>query len=110
MRAFDYVCMHSPYNKLVQKGFARLVNGDLLAEPTKAEWAADAEAQTWAKVPAAESVARGCARSEAGPSSSFSAVEAARVSSSHCRCRCCCCCACSAAAINPPPPAGAATA
>lgn len=23
--SFDYVCMHSPYNKLVQKGFARSV-------------------------------------------------------------------------------------
>ena len=54
--SFDYACMHSPYNKLVQKGFARLVNGDLLAEPSRPEWAADEEAQKWAKVPAAQSV------------------------------------------------------
>ena len=27
---FDYVCMHSPYNKLVQKGFARLLFGDFI--------------------------------------------------------------------------------
>lgn len=30
VNSFDYVCMHSPYNKLVQKGFARLLYGDLL--------------------------------------------------------------------------------
>ena len=28
--SFDFMCMHSPYNKLVQKGFARLLYGDFL--------------------------------------------------------------------------------
>jgi hydroxymethylglutaryl-CoA synthase len=51
-----YACLHSPYNKLVQKGFARMVGGDLASEPSRPEWSADAEAQKWAKVPASESV------------------------------------------------------
>jgi hydroxymethylglutaryl-CoA synthase len=34
---FDYACMHSPYNKLVQKGFARLLYSDLVDEPTCAK-------------------------------------------------------------------------
>ena len=55
--SFDYACLHSPYNKLVQKGFARLLNADLIAEPGRAEWADDTEAQQWAQVPAAQSLA-----------------------------------------------------
>ena len=53
--SFRYACLHSPYNKLVQKGFARLLCGDLAADPGRPEWAADAEAQKWAKVPSQES-------------------------------------------------------
>ncbi|BGP24349.1 hydroxymethylglutaryl-CoA synthase [Rhodotorula toruloides] len=30
---FDYVCFHSPYGKLVQKGFARLMYKDFLSNP-----------------------------------------------------------------------------
>lgn len=54
--AFGFVCMHSPYAKLVQKGFARMLNADLIAAPAKAEWAADAEAQKWAAIAPAASV------------------------------------------------------
>mmetsp|Transcript_7260 Transcript_7260/g.18999 ORF Transcript_7260/g.18999 Transcript_7260/m.18999 type:complete len:498 (-) Transcript_7260:309-1802(-) len=53
---FGFACLHSPYAKLVQKGFARMLNADLIAAPSQAEWAADAEAQKWAQVPPAESV------------------------------------------------------
>jgi len=41
--SFDYVCMHSPYNKLVQKGFARLVFGDFADDPDREEFAGDAQ-------------------------------------------------------------------
>ena len=54
--SFDYALLHSPYNKLVQKGFARLLADDLRSDPSRPEWASDAEAQKWAKVAAAESV------------------------------------------------------
>ena len=53
---FDYACLHSPYNKLVQKGFARLVAGDLHAQPQRSEWCSDPEAQKWAAVPPSVSV------------------------------------------------------
>jgi len=53
---FAYACLHSPYNKLVQKGFARLVFGDLLDCPSRPEWAADEEAQKWATSSAAATV------------------------------------------------------
>jgi len=33
--SFDYVCMHSPYHKLVQKGFARFLYMDFLDDPTQ---------------------------------------------------------------------------
>jgi hydroxymethylglutaryl-CoA synthase len=52
--AFKYVCMHSPYQKLVQKGFARLLYGDFVDAPAAPEFAGDA--QRWAGVPAAETV------------------------------------------------------
>ena len=54
--SYDHACLHSPYNKLVQKGFARMLNTDLIAEPGRPEWAGDDEAQQWAKVPPAQSV------------------------------------------------------
>ena len=56
---YDHVLMHSPYNKLVQKGFARLLNGDMLDEPTRPEWAATVGAEAlgaWPTTPARESV------------------------------------------------------
>ena len=76
MRAFDYVCMHSPYNKLVQKGFARLLYGTAaLGQPSATsvltlsrrapvgDFADDAtaprfagDAQRWAGVPPAKTV------------------------------------------------------
>jgi hydroxymethylglutaryl-CoA synthase len=31
---FDYFAFHSPYNKLVQKGFARIIYTDFLESPT----------------------------------------------------------------------------
>ncbi|GAA5918157.1 hypothetical protein JCM5296_003978 [Sporobolomyces johnsonii] len=37
--AFDYVCFHSPYGKLVQKGFARLMYNDYLSNPTAERFA-----------------------------------------------------------------------
>ncbi|KAH8926224.1 hydroxymethylglutaryl-CoA synthase [Atractiella rhizophila] len=44
--SFDYVCFHSPYGKMVQKGFARMIYNDYLSNPTdpmfanvKPEWA-----------------------------------------------------------------------
>lgn len=54
LRAFDYVCMHSPYNKLVQKGFARLLYGDFADDATAPRFAGDA--QRWAGVPPAKTV------------------------------------------------------
>lgn len=36
---FDYTIFHSPYGKLVQKGFGRLVYNDYLANPTDAAFA-----------------------------------------------------------------------
>lgn len=36
---FDYVCLHSPYGKLVQKGHARLFYNDYLRDPSNAEFA-----------------------------------------------------------------------
>ena len=54
--SFDYALLHSPYNKLVQKGFARMLACDLRADPARPEWAADAEAQKWATVAARDSV------------------------------------------------------
>ncbi|GAA5903740.1 hypothetical protein JCM6882_003401 [Rhodosporidiobolus microsporus] len=36
---FDYFCFHSPYGKLVQKGFARLVYNDYLSNPTAERFA-----------------------------------------------------------------------
>ncbi|WOO83275.1 Hydroxymethylglutaryl-CoA synthase [Vanrija pseudolonga] len=36
---FDYVCLHSPYGKLVQKGHARLFYNDYLRNPTDAKFA-----------------------------------------------------------------------
>jgi len=51
---FDYVCMHSPYNKLVQKGFARLVFGDFVDDPHSARFGASA--QPWAGKTAAQTV------------------------------------------------------
>ncbi|EOD33197.1 hydroxymethylglutaryl-CoA synthase [Emiliania huxleyi CCMP1516] len=76
LRAFDYVCMHSPYNKLVQKGFARLLYGTAaLGQPSATsvltlsrraavgDFADDAtaprfagDAQRWAGVPPAKTV------------------------------------------------------
>ena len=53
---YSYACLHSPYNKLVQKGFARMLNADLIAEPKRPEWANDEEAQRWALVPPKKSV------------------------------------------------------
>ncbi len=35
---FDYVAFHSPYNKLVQKGFARMIFMDYLANPTNPKY------------------------------------------------------------------------
>jgi len=52
--SFDYVCMHSPYNKLVQKGFARLLVGDFTQQPDRKEFE-DVPAQ-WRGVPLSESV------------------------------------------------------
>ena len=54
--AFGFACMHSPYAKLVQKGFARMLLADVIAQPTRDEWAADADAQKVAAVPPAQSV------------------------------------------------------
>ena len=60
--SFDYACLHSPYNKLVQKGFARLVNGDMLDEPSRAEWAETAggaeQLGSWPTTAAKDSVGR----------------------------------------------------
>lgn len=53
--AYGYVCMHSPYNKLVQKGFARLVYGDFLDSPDAPAYAGDAQA--WRGKPAEATVA-----------------------------------------------------
>ncbi|KAM0750580.1 hydroxymethylglutaryl-CoA synthase [Meredithblackwellia eburnea MCA 4105] len=36
---FDYLVFHSPYGKLVQKGFARLAYNDYLSNPTAAKYA-----------------------------------------------------------------------
>ena len=36
---FDYVCFHSPYGKLVQKGFARLMYNDFLSNPSAEKFA-----------------------------------------------------------------------
>ncbi|GAA6007870.1 hypothetical protein JCM10207_004907 [Rhodosporidiobolus poonsookiae] len=36
---FDYFCFHSPYGKLVQKGFARLAYNDYLSNPTAERFA-----------------------------------------------------------------------
>ncbi|BEJ12340.1 hypothetical protein CspHIS471_0208000 [Cutaneotrichosporon sp. HIS471] len=36
---FDYVCLHSPYGKLVQKGHARLFYNDFLRNPSHASFA-----------------------------------------------------------------------
>lgn len=52
--SFDYVCMHSPYNKLVQKGFARLVYGDFADAPSAPRFEGDA--QKFAGKSAAETV------------------------------------------------------
>jgi hydroxymethylglutaryl-CoA synthase len=54
LSCFDYVCMHSPYNKLVQKGFARLVYGDFFADPASPRF--EGELQIWAGKPPAETV------------------------------------------------------
>jgi hydroxymethylglutaryl-CoA synthase len=51
---FDYVCMHSPYNKLVQKGFVRLVYGDFSADPASPRFKGDT--QRWAGKAPAETV------------------------------------------------------
>eukprot|EP00316_Scyphosphaera_apsteinii_P011947 CAMPEP_0119305214 /NCGR_PEP_ID=MMETSP1333-20130426/6262_1 /TAXON_ID=418940 /ORGANISM="Scyphosphaera apsteinii, Strain RCC1455" /LENGTH=416 /DNA_ID=CAMNT_0007308247 /DNA_START=27 /DNA_END=1274 /DNA_ORIENTATION=- len=48
--SFDYVCMHSPYNKLVQKGFARILYVDFADSPELEEFSGDA--QRWRGVPA----------------------------------------------------------
>ena len=37
---FDYTVFHSPYSKLVQKGFGRLYLNDFLADPTNEKYAA----------------------------------------------------------------------
>ncbi|GAA5970825.1 hypothetical protein JCM11641_004468 [Rhodosporidiobolus odoratus] len=37
--SFDYFCFHSPYGKLVQKGFARLMYNDYLSNPTDERFA-----------------------------------------------------------------------
>lgn len=34
----DFVCFHSPYNKLVQKSFGRMLYNDFLASPERAEY------------------------------------------------------------------------
>ena len=34
----DFVCFHSPYNKLVQKSFGRMLYNDFLASPERAEF------------------------------------------------------------------------
>ncbi|KAL7424600.1 3-hydroxy-3-methylglutaryl coenzyme A synthase [Cryptotrichosporon argae] len=39
IEAFDYVCLHSPYGKLVQKGHARLFYNDYLRDPTHPRYA-----------------------------------------------------------------------
>ena len=52
--SFGYVCMHSPYQKLVQKGFARLLCGDFIDAPDAPEFADGA--QRWRGVPAAQTV------------------------------------------------------
>ena len=44
--AFAHACLHSPYNKLVQKGFARLLLGDFADAPDRPEFAA-AEVQAF---------------------------------------------------------------
>lgn len=36
---FDYCCFHSPYNKLVQKGFTRLIYSDFISHPTDPKYA-----------------------------------------------------------------------
>ncbi|GAA5997775.1 hydroxymethylglutaryl-CoA synthase [Rhodotorula paludigena] len=36
---FDYFCFHSPYGKLVQKGFARLLYNDYLSNPSAEKFA-----------------------------------------------------------------------
>lgn len=54
LSCFDYVCMHSPYNKLVQKGFARLVYGDFSADPASPRF--EGEPQRWAGKTPAETV------------------------------------------------------
>ncbi|BGP15908.1 hypothetical protein JCM10213_003663 [Rhodosporidiobolus nylandii] len=38
--SFDYFCFHSPYGKLVQKGFARLMYNDYLSNPNAERFAA----------------------------------------------------------------------
>ncbi|GAA5870250.1 hypothetical protein JCM3774_004622 [Rhodotorula dairenensis] len=37
---FDYACFHSPYGKLVQKGYARLMYNDYLSNPTAERFSA----------------------------------------------------------------------
>ncbi|KAL3907611.1 MAG: hypothetical protein SGPRY_010111, partial [Prymnesium sp.] len=82
INSFDYACFHSPYNKLVQKGFARVVwsklpsppplldtthpsphlltailaAGDFQDCPSKPEWADDVDAQKYASAAPADTV------------------------------------------------------
>ncbi|KAM9945219.1 hypothetical protein ACTFIT_003473 [Dictyostelium discoideum] len=38
MDSFDYVCFHSPYNRLVQKSYARLIYNDFLQNPNNPKY------------------------------------------------------------------------
>ncbi|KAK5577168.1 hypothetical protein RB653_002106 [Dictyostelium firmibasis] len=38
MESFDYVCFHSPYNRLVQKSYARLIYNDFLQNPNNPKY------------------------------------------------------------------------
>ncbi|KAN0018233.1 hypothetical protein ACTFIU_010847 [Dictyostelium citrinum] len=38
MDSFDYICFHSPYNRLVQKSYARLIYNDFLQNPTNPKY------------------------------------------------------------------------
>ena len=48
---FDFFCFHSPYNKLVQKGFNRIVATDFYDEPNDDQFSTQIELQSFKDVP-----------------------------------------------------------
>lgn len=48
---FDFFCFHSPYNKLVQKGFNRIVATDFFDEPNNDQFSTQVQLQSFKDVP-----------------------------------------------------------